>query len=519
MQLPVYNTGVKWMQFFDENTGYIACDNGQILKTLDGGISFDLCSDHEIWLKSIYFKDISAGWIIGNNNGQGILKTTSDGGNTWDSILVSNAEAIYAVDFYGEDFGWLVGDKGTVYHTLNGGSDWNKKSGSLTSASLEDIHFIDQYTGWISCYDPHVLLKTDDGGESWTEIHDFGDNFINDLAFADENMGWGCSGNNLLKTTNGGVSWDSIFSVSHWGIVSMYAFDANKIFVNDDTCIYRSLDGGINWDIVTICDSSVRYSQMTFYENTGWIVASKGGWWSYESNIYRSDDGGMNWYLLNSSDDYSRFNFVIRDTGFAVASHASWGGWMSTHIDKTTDGGITWDTKFSTGGEYWCPYFHTIEFRDENNGWAISNSYALHSDDGGETWEHLENPPNQGHDIIFINENTGWLINDHSLWKYSGGGMVGIQDGQDGNSENTLSVYPNPCSGDMHLRYSILETRDAKLEIYSTNGVLVKTLKQEVQQAGEYEQTYDLSDLPTGIYFIRLQAGVQTETSKIIILK
>ncbi len=527
MQIPIYGFSVKFIHFFDEYNGYIGCEDGRILKTFDGGNSWEICADHGIYLHSMYFTDMSVGWVSGTVSEQGILKTTFDGGDSWTTCMLDNNNCFYGIDFFGNDYGWLVGNLGAIHNSIDGGIFWDKKSGTITSASLEAIHFINQHTGWISCYDPNILLKTNDGGVSWAEIYDFGENHMRELVFTDEDNGWGYSGAKLFKTMDGGYSWDSIFSVAHWGIKSMHAFDANKIFVTDDTCVYRSMDGGQAWQIVSICDTSCYYSEITFRENTGWITASKGSWWTYESNIYRSDDGGMNWYLLNISDDYSRLYFINQDTGFAVAFHSSWGGWMSTHIDKTTDGGVNWDTKFSTGGEYWCPSFHSIEFRDENNGWALANNWGLKTSDGGETWVHPEDPPNHGHDIIFTDASSGWWINDFYLWKYEDGTIVSIHDGDNIKSGNTLLVYPNPCSGALHLRYSIpvlsgvegRETRNLKLEMYSADGVMVKLLMDGMQQPGESVLEFDVSDLPDGMYFIRLQAGTQMETAKIILQK
>jgi hypothetical protein len=56
-------------------------------------------------------------------------------------------------------------------------------------------------------------------------------------------------------------------------------------------------------------------------------------------------------------------------------------------------------------------------------------------------------------------------------------------------------------------------------EVFSINGVVVKSHSMGNQVAGEYSLDLDLSALPDGIYFIRLQAGEIVETTKIIILK
>jgi len=82
-----------------------------------------------------------------------------------------------------------------------------------------------------------------------------------------------------------------------------------------------------------------------------------------------------------------------------------------------------------------------------------------------------------------------------------------------------LSVSPNPSSGALHLRYSIPETRNLKLEVYSANGVRVKTLFNAVQKPGNYSMNFDIDDLPDGLYFIRLQAEKKVETAKLILIK
>jgi hypothetical protein len=85
--------------------------------------------------------------------------------------------------------------------------------------------------------------------------------------------------------------------------------------------------------------------------------------------------------------------------------------------------------------------------------------------------------------------------------------------------ETSISAYPNPSSGALHLRYSILDTRYLIFEVYSADGVKVKTLFSGKQVAGEHTMNADLSDLPDGLYFIRLKAGKNVETAKVILIK
>jgi hypothetical protein len=85
--------------------------------------------------------------------------------------------------------------------------------------------------------------------------------------------------------------------------------------------------------------------------------------------------------------------------------------------------------------------------------------------------------------------------------------------------EANLRAYPNPCSGALHIRYLIADIGYLIAEVYSVEGVKVKTLMQGYQQPGEHNQSFDLSDLPDGMYFVRLQIGERAETVKLILLK
>jgi len=82
-----------------------------------------------------------------------------------------------------------------------------------------------------------------------------------------------------------------------------------------------------------------------------------------------------------------------------------------------------------------------------------------------------------------------------------------------------LLVNPNPSSGALRLRYSILDTRYLILEIYSSDGVKAKTLFAGKQQPGHHEMGVDLGNLPDGLYLVRLQVGEMAETVKVILLK
>jgi hypothetical protein len=84
--------------------------------------------------------------------------------------------------------------------------------------------------------------------------------------------------------------------------------------------------------------------------------------------------------------------------------------------------------------------------------------------------------------------------------------------------------YPNPFNPSTKIKFTIpaIETGHSpsvQLMIYDVLGNEVATLVNEELPAGEYELTFDAIELPSGIYFYQLRAGIYIETKKMILLK
>jgi hypothetical protein len=57
------------------------------------------------------------------------------------------------------------------------------------------------------------------------------------------------------------------------------------------------------------------------------------------------------------------------------------------------------------------------------------------------------------------------------------------------------------------------------LKVYDVLGNEVATLVNEEKPIGSYEVEFDAIELPSGIYFYRLQAGDFVETKKMVLMK
>jgi hypothetical protein len=129
-----------------------------------------------------------------------------------------------------------------------------------------------------------------------------------------------------------------------------------------------------------------------------------------------------------------------------------------------------------------------------------------------------------------------------------GGGMVGILGVSTGiafyhvNPDGTLgpsthvelpliakptslcitSVYPNPFNATAKISFTLPKTASVDLNVYDVTGRKTGGLLSGptgVVAAGEHRMEFDGSDLPSGIYFVRLEAGGISQTKKIVLLK
>jgi flagellar hook assembly protein FlgD len=58
-----------------------------------------------------------------------------------------------------------------------------------------------------------------------------------------------------------------------------------------------------------------------------------------------------------------------------------------------------------------------------------------------------------------------------------------------------------------------------ELKVFDLLGREVRTLIKESQNAGIHSVMFDGNNLPSGVYFYRLQAGTYSNTKKLLLLK
>jgi hypothetical protein len=79
--------------------------------------------------------------------------------------------------------------------------------------------------------------------------------------------------------------------------------------------------------------------------------------------------------------------------------------------------------------------------------------------------------------------------------------------------------YPNPFNPTTTIRYNLPASGFVSLKVYDVLGREVSSLVNERQTAGSYESRFNAANLPSGMYFYRLQSGTFTETRKMLLVK
>lgn len=237
--------------FVNKKVGYITGARGTILKTEDGGKTWnrkvarrEAAEQNNNRRRGGIFANLmgiqmiseKVGFIVGSENA--ILKTT-DGGETWvgssGRVRVgetrNNLEDIW---FVSPTAGWIVGSYGTLLHTTDAGETWEKRDAGFDN-NLFGIHFYDEKTGWISGQEG-LILHTNDGGKTWNQQKTDSIDNLQDIIFVDNMVGWAVGNYNaVLHTTDGGKTWRASKTPGSGATLKgVHATDKNHCWVVDD---------------------------------------------------------------------------------------------------------------------------------------------------------------------------------------------------------------------------------------------------------------------------------------------
>ena len=99
--------------------------------------------------------------------------------------------------------------------------------------------------------------------------------------------------------------------------------------------------------------------------------------------------------------------------------------------------------------------------------------------------------------------------------------IVSLKNQDDPNIANFLLAqnYPNPFNPSTTITFDIPHSTEVLLKIYNSLGEEITTLVSDRLSAGSYSYEWNASDLPSGVYFYKIQAGDYIKTKKMILIR
>lgn len=138
-----FRAGRPSLQFVNQDTGWIVDREGTILKSVDGGLTWETQANGPgMELTDLQMLDEHTGWITGEG---GVLLATSDGGEQWTQQRVGDRK-LTSVRFLDARKGWVVATD-SWYETSDGGQTWDRSSLEVWGGGTLDV--VDQDHVWL----------------------------------------------------------------------------------------------------------------------------------------------------------------------------------------------------------------------------------------------------------------------------------------------------------------------------------------------------------------------------------
>jgi photosystem II stability/assembly factor-like uncharacterized protein len=308
------------------------------------------------------------------------------------------------VCFVDPQHGWAVGDRGTIWHTDDGGRRWLLQEPGV-GAPLRSVCFLTEQIGWAAGGFSHpythtssgVLLWTRDGGRHWHREPKLLLPALAQVRFFNERQGWavGCASAmfpaGIFVTQDGGQSWMPTCGTGTNGWLAGDFLDQRTGVVAGRGGLAAAMQYG-----------ELKPSQPGFGLrglNRVKLVPPSYGWLIGDGGlVMMTADQGHTWgpppgepgraaAPLSPGEGREKGNMASHFdfAALAVRGPKCWiAGSPGSRVFHTPDAGHTWIT-FSTGTT--LP-IRAMSFADDAHGWAVGDlGTILATADGGRTWQ------------------------------------------------------------------------------------------------------------------------------------
>ena len=253
-------------QQVDSEVGYAVGEQGAILKTEDAGAHWQAVATGKVAdLYGVHFSSASMGVVVG---AQGMMLRTTDG-KSFSQVNTGTSQTLR--DVHSSAGLWLaVGDGGVILSSSNG-SSWQSRS-SGTAANLKAVYVIDETTAY-AVGEQGTILRGTNQGKNWQQLKQTNGNAwtsanLNDVYFKDYVTGYviGTSGT-ILKTVTRGQSWEA--ETGDAGNTELLSITPQPH--NPNTVAITGAQG----TVVSYQDETDLYGSRFFYDKLGRLVISQ----------------------------------------------------------------------------------------------------------------------------------------------------------------------------------------------------------------------------------------------------
>jgi photosystem II stability/assembly factor-like uncharacterized protein len=484
-QIGLANKVVLSLGFDSEMNLYAGTLEDGLFITTDMGQDWKQCQNG-IYKKEVYRleinkqDDIFIGSEGGGNGwsfygGGGVFRST-DGGNLFEQVGLPIS---YVSNFV------FSGDSLIIAATPSGVQSFNRENKKWKNLSLQNVEAvtITPSNFLYAATKEDGLFKSTDLGQNWTLTNLTIDTLMpvyNVLAINEDTLFAATGADKYLrKSTNGGQVWSILpIRTGEWekGLffngVTLFAIG----FTPGNTLLYKSNDYGESFETIYSGFTTFNSIEPVYALSDDYIfLASRG---SGLFGVIRSIDNGISWEQILFDDKISPAIFANDDgiviTGTAVLSYSD-----TNKVIVSTNYGNNWSDAIPP--TKWGTSITSIKQDESGNLFFGTSGEGLFEVDI----------------ITNINEETKYTLSGFKL------------------SQN----YPNPFNPTTAIKFELPERRQVTLKVYDVLGNEIATLVNEEKPGGSYEVEFNASNLTSGIYFCRLQAGSYIETRKMILLK
>ncbi len=245
-------------------------------------------------------------------------------------------------------------------------------------------------------------------------------------------------------------------------------------------------DGNINW--------KYQLDDHEFYENYSSPTIDINGNIIFPSSLYLSNkDSGY----ITSIDYNGNLNWKT-----TLGHYWNDGAFINSGLVSDAEGKIYCGSTFGT--YFWCLDSNgEILWKLDLEGYEYDTSPAINSD---------------GTLFIGTHLSITYQFHERNLIAVSDEGMS-VDDKEQEMTFRLYQNYPNPFNPATHIDFVLMERTNVIVKVFNALGQEVKTLVNEEMIPGYYSRIFNGKDLPSGVYFYRLNAGSYSETKKMILLR